>query len=204
MIVINRKERDKQLRRADILKAAEHVFASKGYYEATIQDIAQKAQYGTGTVYLYFKDKNALYFSLLEEKIRSLTDAIRGRVEEAKGSRKKLEVFIQESLDYFEKNQDFFKLYILEKNSVQLIMSKRIASSAVEYGTEYMEKIISLAQEERVVREDCKPSELTDILVSILGSFVLNWINKESKRAGTLKDKAGLIFNIFLNGVAKK
>ncbi|MDD5422598.1 MAG: TetR/AcrR family transcriptional regulator [Candidatus Omnitrophica bacterium] len=204
MIVINRKERDKQLRRADILKAAEHVFASKGYYEATIQDIAKKAQYGTGTVYLYFKDKNALYFSLLEEKIGSLTDAIKERVEQAKGSRKKLEVFIQESLDYFEKNQNFFKLYILEKNSVQLIMGKRIANSAVEYGTKYMEKIISLAQGERVVREDCKPSELTDILVSILGSFVLNWINKGSKKAGALKDKADLIFNIFLNGAAKK
>ena len=73
----NRKERDRQLRRTDILRASEHVFAQKGYDNATMQDIAKEAQYATGTVYLYFKDKEALYFSLLEEKIFCMMSATR-------------------------------------------------------------------------------------------------------------------------------
>lgn len=204
MIAMDRKERDKQLRKSDILRAAEQVFASKGYHEATIQDIAKKAQYGTGTVYLYFKDKNALYFSLLEEKIKNLIEAVKEKAEVVKDSKKRLEIFIQESLDYFEKNQDFFKLYILEKNSIQLIMSKRMAASAIETGMKYIEKLIGMAQEQKVIKKDCNPSELADILISILSSVVLNWTNTESKRKGVLRDRADFIFGTFLNGVGKK
>ena len=103
--MMDRKERDKQLRKADILRAAEHVFASKGYHEAKIQDIAKEAQYGTGTVYVYFKDKNALYFALLEEKIKSLIDiTVMEKTEQVTDARKKLEIFIHESLIFFEKN----------------------------------------------------------------------------------------------------
>ncbi|MDD3275094.1 MAG: helix-turn-helix domain containing protein, partial [Candidatus Omnitrophica bacterium] len=72
MIALSRKERDRKLRRADILKAAEHLFALKGYHKATIRDIAKEAQYATGTVYLHFKDKGDLYLALLEGRIKDL------------------------------------------------------------------------------------------------------------------------------------
>jgi len=57
MSALSRKERDRRLRQEDILKTAEHIFAIKGYHEASIQDIAKEAQYAVGTVYLYFKTK---------------------------------------------------------------------------------------------------------------------------------------------------
>ncbi len=60
--LLGRKERYRFLRKTDIIRAAEHVFALKGFHKATIQDIARQAQYATGTVYLYFEDKNSLYF----------------------------------------------------------------------------------------------------------------------------------------------
>ena len=87
---LNRKERDKQLRRADILKAAEHVFAKKGYGRATMQDIAKEAQYATGTVYLYFEDKESLYFSLLEGKISSMMSIIKKKHRKLKTPEKNL------------------------------------------------------------------------------------------------------------------
>jgi AcrR family transcriptional regulator len=60
---LDRKERDRRLRESDILKAAEHVFATKGYHKAAISDIAQEAQYAVGTIYLYFKNKQELYLT---------------------------------------------------------------------------------------------------------------------------------------------
>jgi AcrR family transcriptional regulator len=74
---LSRKDRDKQIRKNDIMSAAVHVFAMKGYEKATMQDIAKHAQYATGTVYLYFKDKESLYFSLLEEKIAEMMHVVR-------------------------------------------------------------------------------------------------------------------------------
>lgn len=63
MAAFNRKERDLLLRKTDILKAAERVFALKGYDKATIQDIAKEAEYAPGTLYLYFKDKWSLFLT---------------------------------------------------------------------------------------------------------------------------------------------
>ena len=76
MVPLTRKERDRQLREQDILRAAEHVFATQGYHQATLQDIAKEAQYATGTIYLYFKDKEVLYLALLERKIQHFTASI--------------------------------------------------------------------------------------------------------------------------------
>ena len=56
MIILSRKERDRLRRKSDILNAAEYVFVLKGCDKATMQNIAKKAEYSTGTVYLYFKD----------------------------------------------------------------------------------------------------------------------------------------------------
>lgn len=206
MGAISRKERDKQLRRADILKAAEYVFSSKGYYEATIQDIAREAQYGTGTVYLYFRDKNALYFSLLEEKMKSLAETVHGKVSEIKDARKKLELFIQESLAYFEENQGFFRIYMREKNSIQFIVGKQAMESfnSMKYITDYLEDLIKMAQKQGVIRRDYGSSVVADILASIMGSLVLNWTHQSSRNASDLKGKSSFICNVFLSGVGTK
>jgi len=88
MAVLSRKERDRQLRRSDILKAAEHIFALKGYHKATIRNIAKEAQYAIGTVYLHFKDKDALYFALLDEKMKSLLFIFEERIKQEKEAKK--------------------------------------------------------------------------------------------------------------------
>jgi AcrR family transcriptional regulator len=67
MGTIERREREKQQRRADIMKAAKEVFFVKGLQNATMDAIAEKAEYSKGTLYLYFKSKEELYLSLLDE-----------------------------------------------------------------------------------------------------------------------------------------
>ena len=206
MVVLDRKERDKQLRKADILKAAEHIFASKGYHEATIQDIAKEAQYGTGTVYLYFKDKSALYFSLLEEKMKSMSETVQKKAEDIKDARKRLEVFIQEGLVFFEENQDFFHIFMHEKNSLQLIVGKKATESfiAIGYITDYVEELVKMAQKQGVIRKDYAPAEVADIYMSVMGSLILNWAKSGSKRTQSLAGRAGFVLDVFLNGVGTK
>jgi AcrR family transcriptional regulator len=59
-----RKQREKERRRQQILVAAKRVFAAKGYSKARIEDIAHEAELSPGTLYLYFKNKDDLYVSL--------------------------------------------------------------------------------------------------------------------------------------------
>jgi len=85
---LTRKERDRQLRRSDILDAAGRIFARSGFENATIQDIAKEAQYAAGTVYLYFKDKESLYFSLLEEKLADIISLVKKKTSTVSDARK--------------------------------------------------------------------------------------------------------------------
>ncbi len=61
MGILERKEKEKQQRRDDILGAAKEVFFSKGLMSATMDEIAEKAELSKGTLYLYFASKEELY-----------------------------------------------------------------------------------------------------------------------------------------------
>ena len=51
-------------KRAAVLKAAENIFAQKGFYEATISDIAKKAEVSAATISDYFSSKEEPLFSI--------------------------------------------------------------------------------------------------------------------------------------------
>jgi AcrR family transcriptional regulator len=64
MGIQERKEREKERRRQQIIVAAKRVFSGKGFNKATMEDIAKEAELSPGTLYLYFKNKEELYASL--------------------------------------------------------------------------------------------------------------------------------------------
>ena len=59
-------------KRDRIIDAATEVFAAKGFHSARISDIARLAGVADGTIYLYFKNKEDLLFSIFEEKMEAL------------------------------------------------------------------------------------------------------------------------------------
>jgi AcrR family transcriptional regulator len=64
MGIQERKERERERRRQQIIVAAKRVFSEKGFSRATMEDIAKEAELSPGTLYLYFKNKDELYASL--------------------------------------------------------------------------------------------------------------------------------------------
>lgn len=64
MSTAERKAREKEALKALILKAAKKLFVEKGIEQTTIRNIADEIDYSVGTVYVYFKDKNAILHDL--------------------------------------------------------------------------------------------------------------------------------------------
>ena len=56
------KAQKKPAKGAAMLKAAENIFARKGFHAATVSDIARKAKVSEGTIYEYFTSKEELLF----------------------------------------------------------------------------------------------------------------------------------------------
>jgi len=62
-----RRLREKEQKYSSILKAAETLFAQKGYHQTSIDEIADLAEVSTGAVYFYFKNKEDLLIILMQE-----------------------------------------------------------------------------------------------------------------------------------------
>jgi len=58
------RQKQKERRRRDILDAAARLLVAQGYEEATIEEIAERAEVGVGTVYNYFHSKAELLMAL--------------------------------------------------------------------------------------------------------------------------------------------
>jgi AcrR family transcriptional regulator len=67
MTISTRKERQKEELRTKILQSAKELFMEKGFEETSIRNIAERIEYSPTTIYLYFKDKDDIFFSLHQE-----------------------------------------------------------------------------------------------------------------------------------------
>ena len=76
-ITIRREQHKEELRRL-ILDTAERLFVEAGSYDAvSMRKIAKEIDYSATTIYLYFKDKDELFQTLLRDTLRQLSRAVR-------------------------------------------------------------------------------------------------------------------------------
>src|SRR5277367_3755196 len=66
------RDRQKLERERRILKAAEKLFARKGYTEVAMEDVAARAGLAVGTIYNYFPSKSALLLAIVRRESESL------------------------------------------------------------------------------------------------------------------------------------
>lgn len=67
-----RRQEEKERRRAEILDAVEAVAAVRGWDAMTMDEVARKARLSRALVYVYFKDKTDLLFGIGERSINTL------------------------------------------------------------------------------------------------------------------------------------
>jgi AcrR family transcriptional regulator len=96
--------------RADILSAAREVFAERGYHDAGIAEIAERADIAVGTFYLHFHDKEEAFMTLLQEGF----EESRARVMEAIAAQEPdgptLPVVIQAVLQHAYEQRSLFRI----------------------------------------------------------------------------------------------
>lgn len=123
---LSRRERERQRRRQAILEAAQAVFAEKGYENATLDEIANRAEFGKGTLYNYFEGgKEELLFAIFD----SIYDQIRNRVAQSftpdavrsRSLRAVFQEFVESSFNFFLEREDLF--FILMKEETRLMFS---------------------------------------------------------------------------------
>jgi len=104
MGVAERKERQKQALRQEILAAARDLFVQEGYENVSMRRIAEKIEYSPTTIYLYFRDKDELLKEMCDETFtllsRKLTRILGSGGDPVVNLREGLKVYVQFGLKH--------------------------------------------------------------------------------------------------------
>lgn len=76
-----RRQREKEQRKKEILDAAESLFFSRSYEDVSMEEIARKVELNKATLYLYFENKEALYATIVVRGIRIMEEKFRACME---------------------------------------------------------------------------------------------------------------------------
>ncbi len=108
MTISDRKQREKTEMENLILNAAMELFLNEGYENVTIRKIAEKIEYSPTTIYLYFKDKSEIFFTLQKmafrefNKVQLETSGIKDPIERFKAHGKSYIKFAIDNPGYYD------------------------------------------------------------------------------------------------------
>jgi AcrR family transcriptional regulator len=141
-------------RRSALLESARRVFGRAGFENATMAAIANDAAVAKGTVYLYYPSKRAIYDAAIEGCMAELENLTRQRVEAAPSLREAITALVATRLEFFQRQQDFFRMYIAEIGR-SLTQPKAVRSryaARLDRQTQILQRVIQRAVARREVR----------------------------------------------------
>jgi AcrR family transcriptional regulator len=106
-----RREREKEALRQDILDAARELFVKEGYEDVSMRRVAEKIEYSPTTIYLYFEDKASLLYAICNETFARLAKRMDGITrEEGDDPIERLRKGCRAYVDFGLKNPNHYKL----------------------------------------------------------------------------------------------
>jgi len=176
MTVSDRKEREKEMRRKDIIDTAEKLFFEKGYENITMADIAKGTELARSTLYLYFKNKKEIYLAISIRATEILNNMFREYYQKGQTGREKVEMlmkafyrFYKEYPDYYDVNWFSYKVLI----DHDLPRMEEIKKMRME-GFSLFGKALKEGIEDKSIRSDIDPVKANLVLaLSIQNAFNL-------------------------------
>lgn len=115
MGISERREREKEEMHKLILKTANKLFGEHGYDKISMRNIADAIEYSPTTIYLYFKDKNELFYALHLEGFKMLFEEFKS-LEAIKDPMEKLYQMGLRYIRFATENPDYYQLMFLAKD----------------------------------------------------------------------------------------
>ena len=171
----NLKKQEKEQRREYIIDAAEQIFIEKGYDEVPMKDIANKVGINRATLYLYFKNKDSLYFAVLLRGLYLMRDAFQKSVKEAQTGLERLIALCQAFFSYYREHPEYYyELRYVRSRSFDMDQVES-ANEQMIVAQELMDIIydsIEKGIEDGTMKKDLKPMETAVFVVNNCENFV--------------------------------
>ena len=202
--VMNRRKLRQKNHAAQILEAGEKLFAKKGFYPTTMEEVARAAGLAKGTIYLHFDDKRDLFFSIIEKKLDILLEKIEKEMRKDEFPSQRIKLAIGIHLRFLEENRDFFKIMQALPESLKQEMERKLKGRVIEKQSRYVEILDQLIRK-GIRNQEIKSLDsrkLAVILVGMMHSLTIYWISRKEK--GSLSQDDSLVWQVFWEGISKE
>ncbi len=201
MVRAERKEREFHVRRAEILEQAEKIFSVKGYHNVTMAEIADASGFSTGSLYQFFKGKENLYTSMINEKFDLMFSEIRNATEKAENVMDKIVMLVDAQLQFMDKNADFCRLFARGESTALSKAMTSLREKLLEGYLKHINFIENLLKEgiEKGLIRNLPVNDMAQSLFYLIRASSIEWmlaLNNELPSA-----KKEFILDIFFNGV---
>ncbi len=107
---LSRREKEKQAREADIISAAERLFAENGYANVSMEQIAAEAEFTKRTLYQYFSGKEDLFFAVAFKVFKNLFTDCRQAMGKGKNGFEKMRLGFRAYFRFYQEFPEAFRL----------------------------------------------------------------------------------------------
>lgn len=178
-----------------IVDAALRLFSDYGYSKASMRMIANAASISIGGLYLYFKNKDELYLTLIKSRLDELADMMRKSLKDIDDPADAVIKFISLHLAYAKKHRELILVQGREHGFTFGISAKR---KFFKTQRGFIEDIIRKGIRSGVFKK-CNVKETAKIIICTIRGFVLSLI-VETDALFSPRECSKLL----LNGLLKK
>jgi AcrR family transcriptional regulator len=167
------RERNKREKLARIRKAARELFEKKGFEGATAREICRRARVGTGTLFLYVRDKRELVFLVFRDEARELLREGMARTREDMPLPEALMCVFGAFLEFYARNTA-----LAEVIAAEFFYRARGSAEMAALTEEYLACIAELVERARArgsLRTDVPVAEQVNAFFAHYAAHVLAW-----------------------------
>jgi TetR/AcrR family fatty acid metabolism transcriptional regulator len=185
-----------------ILDAAVRVFARKGFHATRVSDVANAAGVADGTIYLYFKSKDALLVSLFENRVERLLRFLETELRRAASASEKLKRIVEVQLGLLEGERDLAEvLTVILRQSTKLM--KQFAAPKFNAYLDAIAAVVAEGQAAGEIRADISPHLAARAIFGALDGIAMTWALGKAERGG-LVWASGQLGEMLLRGLTPR
>jgi TetR/AcrR family transcriptional regulator, cholesterol catabolism regulator len=154
----------------ELLKAASHLFAERGYHDASIRDLAETTGRSLAGLYYYFSGKEELLFQIQHHCYSTLLATVEEALAEATDPRERLIIFVSRHISFFRHNMDEMKVLAHEDVTLTGEFAARILTLKRTYSKLLIDILAVYA------RENPSPNRPPAELAAFLLFGAMNWL----------------------------
>lgn len=213
---IEREKQRQEENRRFILQAAEKIFIKKGYRLATVDDIADEAQFSKATFYRYFKSKSDIVFEIIYNSFEESYTGIKKIQMELLNAEEKLKKMIGFIISIYHKKKNLSRVIFVEKAAMKKLFKKGssfqdshpdfhpILSPRLESKMRQISDTMSEIIQEGVEAGEFRNVDVRDasvVLGALIRGFYFRGPLREKKY--TIRDTTELLYTFFLYGIKR-